>query len=176
MGEAAKKSQSSPTPLEQEVIDLFDALRDSLFRYILSNGLSAHDSEDIIQEVFLALFRHLKLGRSRHNLRGWVFRVAHNLSLKRRFANQKNSQQLPRDGSPLSDSAPNAEEQLVFSEKHALLVSVFKALPELDQNCIRLRAEGLKYREIAEVLGISLAGVSVCLARALARLQRADGR
>jgi RNA polymerase sigma-70 factor (ECF subfamily) len=54
------------------------------------------------------------------------------------------------------------------------LQSVLRALPEQDQWCLSLRAEGLRYREIAEVLDISLASVSVSLGRSLARLSRAD--
>jgi RNA polymerase sigma-70 factor (ECF subfamily) len=37
-----------------------------------------------------------------------------------------------------------------------------------------MRAEGLRYREIATVLGISLGSVSVFLTRSLAKLIRAD--
>ena len=56
------------------------------------------------------------------------------------------------------------------------LRAVLRALPEPDQHCLRLRAEGLRYREIAEVLGMSLGAVSISLTRSLARLERADRR
>jgi RNA polymerase sigma-70 factor (ECF subfamily) len=39
-----------------------------------------------------------------------------------------------------------------------------------------LRAEGLRYREIAEVVGMSLGAVSMSLERSLGRLARADRR
>jgi RNA polymerase sigma-70 factor (ECF subfamily) len=42
------------------------------------------DGEDVVQDVFLEVFRHLQRGGSRLNLQGWLFRVAHNLALKRR--------------------------------------------------------------------------------------------
>jgi RNA polymerase sigma-70 factor (ECF subfamily) len=48
-----------PVTLEVEVTELFEQLRDPLFRYLLSFGLSVQDGEEIIQEVFLALFQHL---------------------------------------------------------------------------------------------------------------------
>ena len=167
------------TGLENEVVDLFDQLREPIFRYALSLGLAADDGEDILQEVFLALFRHLQLGRDRRNLRGWIFRVAHNLSLKRRFANQKAARR-GEGGTEMADTAidqaPSAEEQMVFNEKRARLGAVLRALPEQDQRCLWLRAEGLRYREIAEVLGISLGSVSISLTRSLARMQRAEGR
>ncbi len=49
-----------------------------------------------------------------------------------------------------------------------------RAMPEQDQCCLSLRAEGLRYRDIAEVLGISLGSVANSLERALSRLARAD--
>ena len=72
-------------PLEQDLVALFDQFREPLLRYLASFGLPIQDGEEIVQEVFLALFRHLKAGKSRSNLRGWLFRVAHNLALKRRL-------------------------------------------------------------------------------------------
>jgi len=53
---------------------------------------------------------------------------------------------------------------------------VVQALPSNDQACLRLRAEGLRYREIAEIVGISLGSVSNSLARSLERLERMDRR
>ena len=54
------------------------------------------------------------------------------------------------------------------------LLAVVKALRELDRCCLSLRAEGLRYREIAEVLGISLGSVANSLEKSLSRLSRAD--
>src|ERR1700685_4376800 len=75
--------------MECEVIELFEQFRDPLLRYTLSFGISVHDAEEVVQEVFLSLFRHLQLRRSRKNLRGWIFRVAHNLALKQLYTNQR---------------------------------------------------------------------------------------
>src|SRR5581483_5246834 len=71
--------------LEDEVVGLFELFRDRLLRYLMALGLNAHDGEEVVQEVFLALFQHLLQGKSRQNLRGWIFRVAHNLGLKQRI-------------------------------------------------------------------------------------------
>ena len=87
VAEAAHSAK--PSEIEREVIELFDQFRDPLLRYALSFGISVHDAEEVIQEVFLSLFRHLQLRRSRKNLRGWLFRVAHNLALKQLYANQR---------------------------------------------------------------------------------------
>ena len=169
--------------LEVEVISLFDENRVRLLSYVRAFGLSGHDGEEIVQEVFLSLFRHLQLGKSRRNLRSWLFRVAHNLALKRRQANQRcypwSSQrgeaQETADVPESLDPAPNPEQQVLLTQRQQRLLSVVDALGEQDQLCFRLRAEGLRYREIAHVLGMSLGSVSQSLTRSLARLMRADG-
>src|SRR5580693_7332799 len=73
------------TRLEDEVVALFDQFREPLLRYLSSFGLTLPDREDVVQEAFLALFRHLQSGKSREHIRGWLFRVAHNVGLKRRM-------------------------------------------------------------------------------------------
>jgi RNA polymerase sigma-70 factor (ECF subfamily) len=159
-------------------MELFDEFRRPLLRYNLSLGLSIHDAEEVIQEVFLALFRHLQLGRSGKNLRGWLFRVTRNLALKQRLANRTSLQRTAGDASVAPepvDPCPSPEEQLSAAQRRDHLQAVVKALPESDQECLRLRAEGLRYREIAAVLGMSLGAVSISLSRSLARLARADG-
>jgi RNA polymerase sigma-70 factor (ECF subfamily) len=119
----------------------------------------------------------LELGRPRSNLNGWLFRVAHNLALKRRIANQALERTLVNENA-LDEhpcEGPNAEEEFSFSQTQQRMRAVFEALPEQDQRCLYLRAEGLKYRQIAEVLGVSVGGVSLSLSRSLARIIRATG-
>src|ERR1700722_2749449 len=95
---------------EREVIGLFEQFRNPLLRYVISLGLSVQDGEEIVQEVFLALFRHLQSGKSRQNLRGWVFRVAHNLALKLRTANNKDAVRLNfGEAERQADTNPNPE-------------------------------------------------------------------
>jgi RNA polymerase sigma-70 factor (ECF subfamily) len=137
-------------------------------------GISVPDGEDIVQETFLALFHHVKRGRSCENLNGWLFRVAHNLALKCRARTISESVRLGKEGLEIFEPGPNPEECILFDEKHARLQSIVQALPIGDQLCLRLRAEGLPYREIAEIVGISLGSVSASLSRSFARLERGD--
>jgi RNA polymerase sigma-70 factor, ECF subfamily len=175
----ATKSAAQPdyADVEAEVVCLFDEHRISLLRYVLSIGLSVHDGEEIVQDVFLALFRHLQLGRPRDNLRGWIFRVAHNLALKEREASHMRPDSAELDEVVAArhvDPSPSPEQQLAFSQRQQLLLTALSALPSRDQFCLHLRAEGLRYREIAEVLDMSLGAVANSLARSVARLGRAD--
>jgi RNA polymerase sigma-70 factor (ECF subfamily) len=169
---------SSRDRLEEEVVALFDQFRDRLLRYLFSFGFARPDAEEVIQEVFLSLFLHLQLGKSREKLPGWLFRVAHNLALKRRYRAQRDSEariEVSAEGLAV-DPGPNPEDQLVNSQTQRRLVAVVQALAEQDRRCLVLRAEGLRYREIAEVLDMSLGAVSLSLARSLARIARAAER
>jgi len=183
---AAEVAAESLADLQFEVLALFDALRDRLLRYAVSFGISFQDGEDVLQEVFMALFRHLRKGRSRENLHGWAYRTTHNLALKRRAATQiewsRMQQPQDTDGGHIDpvaacyDTGAGPEEQMLFREKQQRLLAVFKALPESDRVCLRLRADGLRYREIAATVGISLGSVASSLARSFERLGRTDSR
>jgi RNA polymerase sigma-70 factor (ECF subfamily) len=137
--------------------------------------------------VFLSLFRHVQLGRPRTNLRGWLFRVAHNLALKHRLRARKRHFTEGTDVAELPDragasraggltSTSNPEQQLASRQRQQRLLAVFRALPERDRRCLSLRAEGLRYREIADALGMSLGAVAKSLARSMTRMVNADER
>lgn len=160
--------------VEEEVVALFGDFRSRLLRYLLTFGLGIADSEEVVQDVFLLLYQHLRRGGPRPSLRGWVFRVAHNLALKQRRRARPDS--LDWAAAEAVDPAPNPEDRLARSQVEERVNAVVRALSEPDRRCLSLRAEGLRYREIAEVLGISLGGVAQSLARSLDRIARATGR
>ena len=174
--EAGCEQALRPHEIERLVIEMFDESRNALLRYVSSLGVPLCDGEEIIQEVFLALFRHLQLGRPRDNLRGWIFRVAHNLALKQCIANQKLRLRSELEDKVLEkrDPDPTPEERAAGNQRQERLRAAVKAMPERERRCLYLRAEGLRYREIARALGISLGAVSIALTRAFGRLGRAD--
>ena len=167
----------APAPLEYEVVEFFTQFRGPLLRYVSALGLPLHDGEEIVQEVFLALFQHLRERKPKTNLKGWVFRVAHNLALKQRTRNGRREKlHRPEDESmECLAQEPNPEEHVAVAQRREKLLAIVETLPETDRCCLYLRAEGLRYRQIAEVLEISLGGVSLALGRALARLSQVDG-
>jgi RNA polymerase sigma-70 factor (ECF subfamily) len=106
-----------------------------------------------------------------------VFRVGHNLALKQRIRNGRRDRLHPADSEPVEHLAsdPNPEEHLAGLQRRQRLLAAVETLAETERCCLYLRAEGLRYRQIAEVLEISLGGVSLALGRALARLSEVDG-
>jgi RNA polymerase sigma-70 factor, ECF subfamily len=173
----SKRAVRSTT--ERELIELFDELRVPLLRYLSGFPLALYDSEDVIQEAFLSLFQQLRRGRSVQSPRGWLFRAVHNLALKRRLRSRKELESAASLGAAencLADSALNPEDQLAFNRTRERLHAVVRALPEQHRWCLHLRAEGLRYREIGEILNMSLGAVCGSLQRSLALIARVAER
>lgn len=171
-----RKLGGAALSLEDEVTSFFDELHDPLIRYLMSFRLGIHDAEDVIQEVFLALFRHLRAGKPRTNIRGWIFRVAHNLGLKRQRKGPESLAPNVQNSELPADPGLNPEEELLHIQRTTRLLAVVRALPDRHRHCLFLRAEGLRYREIADVLGISVGSVAIALERSLKRLSEAESR
>ena len=66
-----------------EVTNLYRELREPLLRYLVCLGLSNDEAQDVVQDTFLSLHRHLSSGGPQDNIRGWLFRVAHNQARNR---------------------------------------------------------------------------------------------
>jgi RNA polymerase sigma-70 factor (ECF subfamily) len=170
---------ASPLAVEEKMVRLFDEVRVPLLRYLSAFPLAIPDGEDVIQEAFLALFQQLQRGKSHHYIRGWLFRAAHNLAIKKTVRSRNDTE---RTGSLIAveelviDPALNPEDQFAFNQTQKRLMSVVRALPQQQRWRLYLRAEGLRYREIAEVLDMSLGAVSLSLERSLAHIARAAER
>lgn len=171
-GVAFEEPRLGESAIAQDVLALFDQFQRPLLRYVRSFGLGTHDAEDVVQEVFLALYRHLLHGRSRQNLPGWLFTVAHHLTLKQRRTRRHwwMPQTEPPNDAQRADPAANPEERMADAERQERWMRVLQALPERDRQCVLLRAEGMTYRDIAAALDVSLGTVAKSMTRALARL------
>jgi RNA polymerase sigma-70 factor (ECF subfamily) len=157
-----------------EIVDLYDQNRPALFGYLISLGLMPQESDDVIQETFLRLYRFLESGGKIHSPRSWLFRVGHNLAQNLRKRERRlvshNSEPELLPTIERSATAPSPEDVYLNNEKFRRLEAAVGQLTEHQKACLQLRAEGLRYREIAEVLGITVSGVSETLKRAVLRL------
>ncbi|MGH9962653.1 MAG: RNA polymerase sigma factor, partial [Pyrinomonadaceae bacterium] len=74
--------QQERVTIDQKIAQLFVQMRDSVYHYLLVAFGNPAEAEEITQEAFLRLLRHLHSGRVvDSNLRSWIFRVAHNLAV-----------------------------------------------------------------------------------------------
>lgn len=154
----------------REGATLFEELRKPLLRYLVSLGLPADDAQDVVQDTFLSLHRSLTSGGAPDNSRAWLFRVAHNAARNRQRSYHR------RFGAPLENEAldladGSTPEQVVLKkEKFRKLGAAIRLLNEDERECLLLRAEGLRYREIGEVLDLATSTVADIVDRAVKKL------
>jgi RNA polymerase sigma-70 factor, ECF subfamily len=161
----------------QRVVDLYDQLQPLLLAHLRGLGLTREDAEDVTHESFLRLLRHLLEARADENLRGWVFRVAYNLSMDVHRSNRHYQQGLHLEmgcgslnSQDAADPDPSPEDVVIRDERFHRLQKAVLQLTVQQRNCLLLRAEGLRYREIALRLGISVQRVAKLLERSTSHL------
>src|SRR6201998_927742 len=81
-----------------EATTLYREPRKPLLRYLVCLGLSNDEAQDVVQDAFLSLHRHLASGGSQENIKGWLFRVAHNTARNRQNRYER------RFAAPLEDA------------------------------------------------------------------------
>ena len=153
-----------------EVTTLYRELRKPLLRYLGCLGLSSDEAQDVVQDAFLSLQRHLASDGIQDNIRGWVFRVAHNQARNRQKSYHRRFSE-PLDGEMdfLADDA-TPEQRVLEKEKFRRLAAAIRLLTESERECLLLRAGGLRYREIGEVLGMAVSTVGDTVERAIKKL------
>jgi RNA polymerase sigma-70 factor (ECF subfamily) len=167
-------SEAAVNRLQTQLGEMYDALRVPVVRYLICFGLRREEADEIVQETFLRAYKQLRGDGSDLNLRGWVFRVAHNLAVNHHKRQRSFSGYIDTDADDTSaavtDPSPNAEEVLLQKESLHRITVAMRTLSAQEMECIHLRAEGLRYREIAQILGIGISTVADSLRRALAKL------
>ena len=154
----------SATSTARSARELFDEHGAALYRFAVVLLRHHQDAEDVVQESFLKLLRHLEEGGNRDNIRGWLFTVAAHAARDRQRRRLRWLPWAPTyDPIVAPPDLPDEDGRL-----HAARMAL-QRLPARDRLLLALRANGLSYRQIAEAAGIKPASVGRLLARALDR-------
>ena len=152
------------------VTELYTRLRPPLVSYVYHLTGSAREAEDLVQIAFLQLFDGLNNKEQIRNVRAWLYRVVHNLAIdEARQAGRRKAlfERWIPDHTDERDER-SAENALIAREQ---IERALSGLNEREQRCLMLRAEGLSYQEIADVLETTAKSVSVYLARGLKKFE-----
>ena len=162
--------------LEEKVGQLFELLRDPVYLYLRAVVGNSAEAEDITQETFLRLYRTLHSGQTISNVRFWVFRVAHNLAFKERERGEHyqttDTHTWDELRQLLPDPGPNPEQRVLQMERFERLHVAMAWLSPQELQCLHLRAEGFRYREIGEILGINTKSAAEFLRRGIRKLMK----
>jgi RNA polymerase sigma-70 factor, ECF subfamily len=160
---------------EREAFEaLYTKYLKKVYTYVYYRVGNTEDAEDITESVFLHALVHL----DRYQDRGipfsaWLLRIAHNL-VANWYRNSKRRRCVDLDSAePLHDSSPTPEEALEGEEERREIRALLGSLPEERQQALILRyAEGMKHKEIGEVMDKSTGAVKVLIHRSLISLHR----
>lgn len=143
------------------------------------------EASDIVQEIFLKVFRNINGFKGGAALKTWIFRIAFSEILNRlrwwkrrhRFATVSLDDQPNGNGTgighSLASASPTPEQVLQSKEQETAIQQALGRLSREHRSIIVLRdIEGFSYNEIADVLGVSIGTVKSRLARARADLKK----
>jgi RNA polymerase sigma-70 factor (ECF subfamily) len=128
------------------------------------------DAPDVVQEVFLKVFRNVQSFRGQSSLKTWIYRIAVNESRNhRRWFGRHRSQEIMLEAAPgethsyldwLPDPARSPMELAIDHEREALIEAALAEInPHYRAALVLREIEGLSYEEIADILETSLGTV-----------------
>jgi RNA polymerase sigma-70 factor (ECF subfamily) len=161
------------TSLRRMVLEYYDREHIAIRRYLSFLGVDIETGQEIVQESFLKLHEHLLRGGDRSNLRAWLYKVAHNLARNTQTAFRA-SKTDPLPDATVSEVRANgmsAEEALLAEERTRRVREAMAQLSPVQKECLILRTQGLKYREIADVMNLSTSTVGESIQRGLEKLK-----
>jgi RNA polymerase sigma factor (sigma-70 family) len=124
-----------------------------------------HLAEDLVQDIYFAIWRALPSFRGTSQLRTFVARIATN----RAVTHVKRALKLPTS-LELNENVPAPDDSLesraIALDAQTKLTSAVRKLPLSYRQTAMLTLEGLTPKEIADVLGITANAVSIRMARA----------
>ncbi len=166
--------------------DLFRRYHRAVVSFFARRGFSIEESQDLAQETFFRVFKHIDGFRGESSLETWLFQVAANLyknTLRSRSTIKRDGQEVPLD-TPGEEPAVVAEGAfwcspdpgplggLLTEERAKLLWDAVQDLPPQMRQAVFLRVDkDLKYREIAELMHVSIETVKAHLYQARQQLR-----
>lgn len=145
---------------ERLFIHLFEQSRAGIRRLCYSYLNSASEVDDLFQEIMTKVWDSLPNFRGEAKLSTWVYRIAVNTALIHR-RRRRPSEELP----DMPDHRISTQRDLERQEQLEALHRAIARLGDQDRLIVSLLLEGLNYKEIADVTGITVNYVGVKISR-----------
>jgi RNA polymerase sigma-70 factor (ECF subfamily) len=156
--------------INQRFEALFNELKAPVFSYIQSIIRNHQDSEEILQETFLALYQQIQNNRDLEYPKAWTYRVAGNFCLSR-LRRQSNLIQLLKllstNKSAEAHAGQGTEEQVIRNQEMDILDSLIVSLHPKHRAIVMLYRDGFTYQQIAEMTHTRVGTVGVTIRRAV---------
>jgi RNA polymerase sigma-70 factor, ECF subfamily len=167
--------------LKGRVSALYETHRGRICRFLVSKGLNLTIAQEVTQDVFVDLFLALEKGIRIESVQRWLYAVA-GRALVDHWRRNRHEARVDLDSEP--NAAANVpsdeltpEAQAEHRQRLVRVTAGLRNLPNELRLCLQLRAQGLRYREIANVLQVSTSTAAEWLTSAISSLrEQADGK
>jgi RNA polymerase sigma factor (sigma-70 family) len=153
---------------------LFERHHRALYRYFISMTRDPQTSEDLVQDVFFRILRYRATYDARQSFTAWMYQIAKNANVDRirqRRGEVIEIDELTMGSREPASSDPDPEASAVREQDLKRVRQAMELLPpEKREILVFCRFQGMKYEEIAEVLGCGVGTVKVRVYRAMRAL------
>ena len=143
-----------------------------LYNHIRNIVLNHDDTDDVLQNTFIKVFRYLKDFKGDSKLFSWMYRIATNEAIT--FINQKAKKNRTTSEALQKRLVDNLKADVYFdgNEIQIKLQKAVAALPEKQQLVFKMKYyEELKYEEISEILGTSVGALKASFHHAVKKIE-----
>ena len=152
---------------------LFKSFYSDLVKYASGIVGNLTEAEDLVEEAFFWIWENRKMMKIEKSLKGYLFTIVYHRSVNHLEKVKRHQHYLEAENVLKKNSVSNdVSSQLLEQE---IQMKIARAIDELPQECKKIftlnRFDGMKYREIAEKLNISINTVKTQMSRALAKIK-----
>ncbi|MDI3526021.1 MAG: polymerase sigma-70 factor, subfamily [Tenuifilum sp.] len=154
----------------REFEEIFKSYYEPLCRYAYSFVLDADEAEEIVQEFFYQFWLKRKKISIKFSMKSYMYRSIRNRCI--RFLQHKKLEDMYSSQNVLSLSADTPQDELDRNQLNEVVQETLKSLPSRIRRTFLLsRVNGLKYKEIAKLLSVSIKTVEADMGKALLELR-----
>ena len=169
------ESATATDRLNAHITSLYETHRDGLYRFLVRYNLPSAVAQEVTQDVFLKLLLALRDGHAIGSEQSWLYGVAAKAAVDYwRREGRRAFREFDCAGGAAEtfrSQDPTPELQSARREQIRRVAQTMAALPAEQRLCVELRSKGLRYREIAAILGVAISTVSEWLGQAVKRLR-----
>lgn len=150
--------------------------QDRMFRICLAYLPDRDEAHDLYQEMLIRIWQNLDTFRGEAQLSTWVYRVAVNTALMHQRKEKRRRKLFSRQEAgehAQAQALDTPEDPWVLDRQLARLRSCINQLPEQDRILASMLLDGLAYKEMATVMGMSVNLVGVRISRIKKKLAKA---
>ena len=150
--------------------DIYQQHYATVFRLASKFTLGSHETNDIVQDVFVKMYLQMEAGVMILYPKTWLYKVATNACLNA-FSRNKETHSIENIVHLETSVADSLDLEIENADQQRILEKALHTLKENERAIVILYSEGLSYKEISEICGVRFSSIGKTLSRSLEKLK-----